>query len=137
MKRVSDILNRQMAFIKQAISLPTYLFPKPAQDRFSHLSCFIAFFSARQELSATFMRPGFHDMRVKHVRTPTSCPSGGTSGLMGRLHTEVHSPVAAAFIGFAAQVKPARFESAGAFALHTRPFGLNLGDASGTQEIRV
>ncbi len=38
------------------------------------------------------------------------------------------SPGAAAFIGFVAQAKPARFVSAGAF-----PFGLNPGDATETE----
>ncbi len=42
-----------------------------------------------------------------------------------------------AFIGFAAQAKPARFESAGASSLHTLPFGFNPGDATGMQEIGV
>ncbi len=39
------------------------------------------------------------------------------------------SPGVAAFIGFAAQAKPARFESAGASALHTLTFVFNPGDA--------
>ncbi len=43
----------------------------------------------------------------------------------------------AAFIGFAAQRKPIRFESAGASALHTLPFGFNPGDATGMQGIGV
>ncbi len=38
-------------------------------------------------------------------------------------------------IGFAAQAKLARFESAGASALHTLPLGSNLGDATETQGI--
>ncbi len=42
-----------------------------------------------------------------------------------------------AFIGFAAYTKLARFERAGAAALHNLPFGLNLGAATGTQEIRL
>ncbi len=51
--------------------------------------------------------------------------------------TEVPSPGIAAFIGFAMQAKPIRFESAGAFALHTLPIGLNSGDATGMQEVGV
>ncbi len=43
----------------------------------------------------------------------------------------------AAFIGFAAQAKLVRFVSAGAFALHTLPFGFNPGDATWTQGIGV
>ncbi len=35
----------------------------------------------------------------------------------------------ATFIGIAVQAKPARFESAGASALHTLTFGFNPGDA--------
>ncbi len=49
----------------------------------------------------------------------------------------VPSPRVAAHIGFAAQVKPARFVRAGAPALHTLPFGFNPGDATGTQGIGV
>ncbi len=41
---------------------------------------------------------------------------------------------AAAFIGFAAHAKLARFESTGASALHNLPFGFNPGDAAGPQE---
>ncbi len=48
---------------------------------------------------------------------------------MNRKHIEVPSPGVAAFIGFAAQAKLARFEIAGASALHTLPFGFNPGDA--------
>ncbi len=49
-------------------------------------------------------------------------------------HTEVPSPGVDAVIGFVA-----RFDSAGASALHTTlPFGFNPGDAlTGTQGIRV
>ncbi len=39
----------------------------------------------------------------------------------------------AAFIGFAAEAKFVRFESAGTFAFHTFPFGFNPGGATGTQ----
>ncbi len=49
----------------------------------------------------------------------------------------VPSPGAAAFIGFAAQANLVRFVSAGAFALHTLPFGFNPGDATWTQGIGV
>ncbi len=42
---------------------------------------------------------------------------------MGRQHTEVPGVAA-----FAAQARPARFENAVAFALHTFAFGFNLGD---------
>ncbi len=56
---------------------------------------------------------------------------------MFREHTGVPSPGVAAFIGFAAQTKPAWFESAGASALHIPPYGFNLGDAAGTQGIGV
>ncbi len=43
---------------------------------------------------------------------------------------EVNSPGVAAFIGFAAQAKPVRFEGAGASTLHTPlPFGFGPGDA--------
>ncbi len=56
---------------------------------------------------------------------------------MGIMHTEVPSFGMAAFIGFAAQAKHVRFVSAGAFALHTLPFGFNPGDATGTQGIGV
>ncbi len=45
---------------------------------------------------------------------------------MSRQHADVPSPDVAEFIGFAAQFKLGRFESAGASALHTLPFGLNL-----------
>ncbi len=54
---------------------------------------------------------------------------------MGSLHTEVPSPGVAALIGFVAQAKPVRFESARTSALHTLPFGCNPGDATGTQGI--
>ncbi len=54
-----------------------------------------------------------------------------------RLSHEVPSPGVTAFICFAAQAKPIRFESAGAPALHTLPFGFNPGDATGTQGIGV
>ncbi len=47
------------------------------------------------------------------------------------------SPGVAAFISFAAQAKPVRFESTGASALHTLPYGFNPGDATGTQGIGV
>ncbi len=50
-------------------------------------------------------------------------------------HTEVLSPGAAAFIGFADQARPVRFENAGASVLHTLSFGFNTGDATGAQEI--
>ncbi len=52
-------------------------------------------------------------------------------------HTEVLSPGVAALIGFAAQAKPDRFESAGASALHALPFGFNPGASAGTQGIGV
>ncbi len=51
--------------------------------------------------------------------------------------TEVLSPGVAEFIGFAAQAKPVQFESAGASALHTLPFGLSPGDAVETQGIGI
>ncbi len=38
--------------------------------------------------------------------------------------------------GFVVQAKPVRFESAGAFALHTLPFGFNPGDARDKSLIR-
>ncbi len=38
---------------------------------------------------------------------------------MGELHAEVPGPGVMAFIDFAAQAKPVRFESAGAASLHT------------------
>ncbi len=56
---------------------------------------------------------------------------------VGSFHTEVPSPGVAAFIGFAVQAKPVRFESAGAYALQTLPFSFNPGDAKGTQRIGV
>ncbi len=43
----------------------------------------------------------------------------------------------AAFIGFAAQVKPTLFDSAGASTLHTLSLGFNRGGATGTQGIGV
>ncbi len=43
------------------------------------------------------------------------------------------NPDIAALIDFAAQAKLVRFGSAGAFALHTFPFGFNPSDANGTQ----
>ncbi len=43
----------------------------------------------------------------------------------------------AAFIGFAAQAKPVRFECAGASALQTLPFVFNPDNATGTQGISV
>ncbi len=43
----------------------------------------------------------------------------------------------AAFIDFTAKAKLVRFESAGAFALHTFPFGFNPGGATGTQGIGI
>ncbi len=46
---------------------------------------------------------------------------------------EAPYPSVAAFIGFAAQAKPVRIESAGAPALHVLPFGFNPGDATGMQ----
>ncbi len=49
----------------------------------------------------------------------------------------VPGPGVAKFIGFAAQAKLVRFESTEASALHTLPFGLNPGDATGTQGIGV
>ncbi len=53
---------------------------------------------------------------------------------MGRQHAELPRPGVTAFISFAAHAKLARYESAGASALHTFPFdfypGLGLdGDA--------
>ncbi len=54
---------------------------------------------------------------------------------MGSYHTEVPSPAIAAFVGFATQAKPVRFESTGASALHTLLFGFNPSDATKTQEI--
>ncbi len=53
------------------------------------------------------------------------------------LHVELPSHGVAAFIGFAAQAKPVRFESAGASTLHTLPFSFNPGDATGTQWVEV
>ncbi len=52
-------------------------------------------------------------------------------------HAEVPIPGVGAFIDFVAQAKPVRFESAGAFALHTFPFGFNPGGATGTQGIGI
>ncbi len=52
---------------------------------------------------------------------------------MGSKHIKVPSPGVAVLIGFTAQAKPVRFESAGASALHTLPFGLNPGDVAGSQ----
>ncbi len=55
-----------------------------------------------------------------------------------RYHTEVPSPGVAAFNGFAAQAKLARFVGAGTSALHTTiPVGLNPGNPMGTQGIGV
>ncbi len=56
---------------------------------------------------------------------------------MGRWHTEVPSHGVPAFIGFAAQSKPARFESAEAAAFYTFPFAFDPSDATGTQGIGV
>ncbi len=57
---------------------------------------------------------------------------------MFREHTGVPSPGVAAFIGFAAEAKPVRFESTGASALHTLPFGFNPDDTMArTQGIGV
>ncbi len=56
---------------------------------------------------------------------------------MGRHHAEVPSPGVAAFIGFATPAKLALVESAGASALHTLSFSVDLGDATGTQGIGV
>ncbi len=53
------------------------------------------------------------------------------------LHVEVPSPGVAAFIGFAAQAKPVRFESAGAPVLHTITLGFKPGDTTGEQGIGV
>ncbi len=53
----------------------------------------------------------------------------------GSKHTEVPSNAVAAFIGFAAQAEPVRFESSGASALHITSFGFNPVDATKTQEI--
>ncbi len=55
---------------------------------------------------------------------------------MGSTHTEVPSPGVNVVIGFAAQGKHVRFESAVASVLHTLPFGFNPGHATGTQNIR-
>ncbi len=52
---------------------------------------------------------------------------------MGRQHIEVPSPDLAAFIGFAAQAKLARYESAGVSAFHALLIGFNPSDAMGTQ----
>ncbi len=52
---------------------------------------------------------------------------------MGSEHTEVPSPSVAALIGFAAQTKAVRFESAGASTLPTLPFGFNPSDMMGAQ----
>ncbi len=43
--------------------------------------------------------------------------------------TEAPNPGVAAFIGFATQAKPTRFESAGTSTLHSLSFGFNPGDA--------
>ncbi len=43
----------------------------------------------------------------------------------------------AAFVDFAAQAKLARFESAGASALHTLRLDVYPGDATGTQKVGV
>ncbi len=53
---------------------------------------------------------------------------------MGRQRAAVPSPGVAAFIGFAAQAKLVRFESAGASALHTPSFLVLI---QGTQEVGV
>ncbi len=42
-----------------------------------------------------------------------------------------------AFTGFAAQAKPARFESAEASTCHTPPFRFKSGNATGTQGIGI
>ncbi len=49
----------------------------------------------------------------------------------------VGSPGVIAFIGFSAQTKLTRFESAGSSAHHTLPFSFNTSDATGTQWIGV
>ncbi len=54
---------------------------------------------------------------------------------MGKQPAEAPSPGVAAFIGFAAQAKPVRFESAGVSAFHAHTF--NLGDTAGAQGIGV
>ncbi len=46
-------------------------------------------------------------------------------------HSEVPCPDVAAFIGFAAQAKSARLESAGESTLHIFSFGFSLGDVTG------
>ncbi len=46
------------------------------------------------------------------------------------------APVAT-FTGFVYESKLTRFESAGASALHTLPFGFNPGGATGTQGVGV
>ncbi len=56
---------------------------------------------------------------------------------MGKQHAEVPNPGVVAFISFAAQAKRVRFESEGASALHTFPFGFDPGDSTGTQGIIV
>ncbi len=56
---------------------------------------------------------------------------------MSSRHAEVHSPGVAAVIGFAAQAKPVRFESAVTIALHTLPFRFNAGGVMGMQRIGV
>ncbi len=56
---------------------------------------------------------------------------------MGNKHTEIPSPCIATVIDFVDQAKPARFESAGASALHTLPFGFNRGDVTRTQGLGV
>ncbi len=50
---------------------------------------------------------------------------------MGSEHTEVLSPSATAFIGFAAQIKLAQFESTGSTALYPPLLFINPGDARG------
>ncbi len=52
-------------------------------------------------------------------------------------HAEVPSLGMAAFVGFAAQAKLVRFVSAGAFALHTLPFGFEPGFVTVAQGIRI
>ncbi len=55
----------------------------------------------------------------------------------GSQNTEAPSPDVATFIGFSAQAKPVRFESAGASALKSHTFGFNPGGATGTKGIGV
>ncbi len=68
-----------------------------------------------------------------HVRIPRCKYAMG----LGKGDAPPSRGVAAAFIDFTAKAKLVRFESAGAFALHTFPFGFTPGGATGTQGIGI